>query len=348
MNVGAKLKNDNDAPSPRTAVPRGRRTIAAGHVVVVIVVTLLTWTLLYAPALERASKAQPPGARRTWSLIVLRPLSAISDVTRLSILADAVQRAAGRDPNVLAPAEPEPLPSAPKPKHSTAPPTLTTPMRTPTADNKLRVVIVGDSLAVGLGFELERVMSPGLAKVSSQGRISTGLARPDYFDWLNEMKHIEAVFHPDLVVVMLGENDRQALTTPRGDVETQIGTGPWPSAYRERAQSLANIAVDNGSHLVWVGLPIVRDANFWDGIQRQNAIYENVATTTPNSAYLDAWTMFATSGGRYTPFLRTDNGVVPIRESDGVHFTASGYTILARAALAVAEQRFALASKSII
>jgi len=98
---------------------------------------------------------------------------------------------------------------------------------------------------------------------------------------------------------------------------------------------------------VWVGLPIVRDANFWDGIQRQNAIYENVATTTPNSAYLDAWTLFATNAGRYTPFLHTDSGVVPVREADGVHFTADGYTILARAALAVAEQRFALASKSV-
>jgi hypothetical protein len=191
-------------------------------------------------------------------------------------------------------------------------------------------------------------MSPGLAKVVSQGRISTGLARPDYFDWLKEMQHIEDVFHPDLVVVMLGENDRQSLTKSNGDIQTQIGTGAWPSAYRQRVQSLANVAIDNGSHLVWVGLPIVRDANFWDGIQRQNDIYENVATTTPNSAYLDAWTMFATNAGRYTPFLRIGNTVVPVREADGVHFTATGYTILARAALAIAEQRFSLASKTVI
>ena len=52
----------------------------------------------------------------------------------------------------------------------------------PTGDNKLRVAVVGDSLASGLGY-LERVLKPSFVEVYRQGRISTGLARPDYFDW---------------------------------------------------------------------------------------------------------------------------------------------------------------------
>ena len=43
------------------------------RVLVVMLVCLLTWTVLYAPALERASEAQPLGTRRTVSLWVLRP-----------------------------------------------------------------------------------------------------------------------------------------------------------------------------------------------------------------------------------------------------------------------------------
>ena len=347
MTQGFAFPPRSDTPGSRTPVPQGRQTLPAGRAIVVILGCLLTWTLLYAPALERSSKAQPLGARRTWSLIVLRPLAAVSDVTRLSSLADSVRRAAGRDPGSLPGAEPEPLPSGPPPRASVAPPTRTTPMRAPTVKNKLRVVVVGDSLAQGLGFYLERVMSPTLVRVSSQGRISTGLSRPDYFNWPKEMQRIENVFHPDLVVVMLGENDRQSLTGLDGRIDTQIGTGAWPVGYQERVQAMASAAVDNGSHVVWVGLPIVRDHNFWDGLQRQNGIYDEVATTTPNAAYVDAWNMFATADGRYTPFLRTDNGIVQVRESDGVHFTSAGYTMIARAALTVAEQRFGLSSGAV-
>ena len=57
------------------------------------------------------------------------------------------------------------------------------PIRKPTGKNKLRVAVIGDSLASGLGVYLERVLRPALVRVSRQGRISTGLARPDYFDW---------------------------------------------------------------------------------------------------------------------------------------------------------------------
>ena len=52
--------------------------------------------------------------------------------------------------------------------------------------------------------------------------------------------------------------------------------------------------------------------------------------------------MFTTNGGRYAPYLRINDRIVQVRESDGVHFTPTGYTIVARAAIGVAEQAFAL------
>ena len=85
------------------------------------------------------------------------------------------------------------------------------PIRKPTGTDKLRVVVVGDSLATGLGISLERVLKPSLVRVSRQGRISTGLARPDYFDWPAALTEIVDNFRPDLIVIMLGENDNQAL-----------------------------------------------------------------------------------------------------------------------------------------
>jgi uncharacterized protein len=317
----------------------------AGRAVVVIAVCLLTWTILYAPALKRASEAQPLGTRRTVSLDVLRPIAAISDVTGLGSLADAIQRAAGHGPNSLLQAEP--LPTASKPPGIIGPPLRTSSMRDFTADNKLRVVIVGDSLAQGLGFYMERVLSPTLVRVSSQGRISTGLARPDYFNWPAEMQRIEDVFHPDLVIVMLGENDHQSLLTPSGQLDTKTSTSAWPNAYSQRVQQFVHIAVDNGSHVVWAGLPVISDTSKWDYIRRVDGIYSRVMLRTPNAAYLDTWAMFTTPGGRYTPFMRINGKVVPVREADGIHFTAAGYQLVARAAVGIAEQRFSLAPKAV-
>jgi hypothetical protein len=336
-------QSESDAPT-RTPVPSGRKTMPAGRVFIVIVVCLSVWTLLYAPTLKRASEAQPLGTRRTISLLLLRPLASFSDVVQLNRLTDAIQRASGQDPGSLL--QPEPLPSA-SANPSTAPPTHTGPIRSFSPANKLRVVVVGDSLAQGLGFYLERVLRPDLVRVSSQGRISTGLSRPDYFDWPTEMQRIEDVFHPDLVIAMLGENDHQSLLTKQGQLDTKVSTPGWPGAYTGRVADFARIAVDNGSHLVWVGLPVVRDTSRWDYIQRADDIYSRVMSRTPNAAYLDTWTMFTTKDGRYTPFLRIDNKIVPVREPDGVHFNSTGYQMVASAAIAVAQQSFSLSAKAV-
>jgi hypothetical protein len=57
--------------------------------------------------------------------------------------------------------------------------------------------------------------------------------------------------------------------------------------------------------------------------------------------------MFTTPNGHYTPYLRINGKVVPVREADGIHFTAAGYELVARSAVGIAEQRFALASKAV-
>ncbi len=65
-----------------------------------------------------------------------------------------------------------------------------TPLREPTGQDPLRIAVVGDSLAAGVGYFAERVFRPFFVNVIKQGRISTGLSRPDYFDWQAQMRYI--------------------------------------------------------------------------------------------------------------------------------------------------------------
>ncbi len=225
------------------------------------------------------------------------------------------------------------------------PPKKTTKIRTPTPTDELRVAVVGDSLAAGLGVYMERVLRPTLTRVTKQGRISTGLARPDYFNWPAALKQIMDGYHPDLVVVMLGVNDNQPLQTPGGQVQTQIGTFQWPKAYAERVRSFAKIAVDAGAHVVWVGLPIVSQKERWTLFQRQNDIFERVAKSEPNIAYVDTWDRFAAPDGGYTPFYHEGGKVELIRESDGIHFNGTGYELVAQSVVQAAVDAFHLTPK---
>ena len=320
----------------------------AGRIFVVMLVCLLVWGFLFAPTMKRAAEASPDGARRSVALALLSPLAAISDTLQVTKLTDAVEQALGRDPNeapgggIVVP--PEPIPSQPGGDgHGDGGDVHTRgPIRKPTGTNKLRVVVIGDSLASGLGVYLERVMKPSLVRVSRQGRISTGLARPDYFDWSAALSEIVDNFRPDLIVVMLGENDNQGLRDPAGREVTPIGTFEWPRAYGERVQDFMRLATSKGARVVWVGLPIVSDRGRWGIVERQNDVFESAAGVVDDIAFVDTWSMFAAPDGSYTAYHREDDTVQLVRESDGLHFNAAGYELLARAVLDTAQQEFEL------
>jgi len=324
----------------------------AGRVLVVLLVCLLTWTFLYAPTMKRAAEASPIGVRRTISLAVLTPFAALSEWIGLDALASTIERAAGRDrgrPGGAFVPPPENIPVAP-PEDPDEPDgdggSTSEPIRVPTASRKLRVAIVGDSLAAGLGYFAERVFRPRLVRVSGQGRISTGLARPDYFNWPYTMRRIVARFDPDLVIVMLGENDHQSLQDVHGNREAQIGTSEWPPAYRDRILTMMRIATSRGAKVVWAGLPIAKDLRFSEFSRRQNDIIEFAANISNGVAYFDAWDTFRDPKGGYTAYFREGRRVVLIREGDGLHFNALGYTILAREIAKVAELEFRLSPRT--
>jgi hypothetical protein len=341
------MRTTSDRPDEE--MPR-RRAMPAGRVFIVILVALCVWAVLYAPELKRSAEAAPLGTRRSIALAVLSPLTWVSNATKLTAVTDAAARVAGRDPNAAVgdvDAGTDPLPDPTKtPTKPPKEPVKDTKMREPTPDKQLRVAVVGDSLAQGIGYASEGVFKPFWTEVYKQGRISTGLARLDYFDWMAEMQTIVDRADPDLVVVMLGENDNQGLTYPNGALEQDIGTYQWAGAYEARVEQFAKIATNRGAHVVWVGLPNERDRGRWDFIQKQNGIFEAVADRLPNVGYFDTWNTFAAPNGDYSAYYRDGNSVAEIRAGDGVHFNADGYALLMQKVAEFATKEFELDPKT--
>src|SRR3954469_7366938 len=231
--------------------PKRRRVMPAGRALIVVLVALLVWAVLYAPELKRSAEAGDVGTRRTVSLAILDPLVWVTDHTGLTAAANAAARAAGRDPNaevggvnVGVDPLPSPEPSGDQEHHHKI--VKDTDIREPTPDKQLQVAVVGDSLAQGVGFAADSVFKPFWAEVFKQGRISTGIARLDYFNWMAQMHTIVDRADPDLTLVMIGENDNQGMLYPDGTLEQDVGTFEWAAHYQGRVEQFAKIATSAG------------------------------------------------------------------------------------------------------
>ncbi len=334
--------------------------------------------MLAAPLLHRSAEAAPVGTRRSAALALLRPLVAISDGLLLSGATSSVERALGRDPGgapggeLILPAfelPPDEIESkatqaartgAPDPSETSEPTTreaegeapaderaAAAALRAPTRSNKLRVAVIGDSLSQGLGPAIERWMNPSVVRVLSLGRPSTGLSREDYFNWQAGMRQIVEEFRPDLVFVLLGSNDAQAQIS-RDGAAIPVGSVRWLEGYRERAANLLGEATHAGTRVVWVGIPIVKERPRWDFYRRVNDIYRDTASADPLGTYVDTWTPFEGRDAGYTAFVRNDRGdLIEVRAPDGVHFTQTGYSFLARMAIRAADQAFGMPEKAV-
>src|SRR5207248_4519629 len=103
---------------------------------------------------------------------------------------------------------------ASSPDSTTPPDSTSTAPQAPTKDNKLRLYIAGDSQAQGFGESLERLAGgTGLVTPTLDFKVSSGLTRPDFFDWPKRLQDQVRKLRPDVVVVDFGGNDAQPIQT---------------------------------------------------------------------------------------------------------------------------------------
>ena len=73
------------------------------------------------------------------------------------------------------------------------------------------VLVAGDSLSIFLAEALRPLLAgrPGTV-FTARGKVSSGLARPDFFDWEETMRQLAGSTRPDAVVIMLADLPRTA------------------------------------------------------------------------------------------------------------------------------------------
>jgi hypothetical protein len=213
------------------------------------------------------------GTRRTVALDILGPIAATSrglQLSRIVSITDAAHRADGQPTGrrgdrafgrgrsrsrraSRAPTKPRP----PQRRPGTTPTTVAV-MTQPSAAHPLRVLIVGDSLGIDLGGPLQNdLANTGVVQATLDGRESTGLTRPDYFNWPAELQSDIHTAQPQVVVIMMGANDPQDFPGPP---DIPYTSPKWNVMYAARVAAFMQIAGSGGATVIWVGMPPMQNA----------------------------------------------------------------------------------------
>ena len=318
------------------------------HVLMLGVAAFALWFLLYAPTLQHNAQVSPVGTRRTVSLDVTGPVAAVSRALQLSHIVSITGRGngLGGPAGGLTVVGPRPGGHAigSRPKSGSKPseggkapttPTTTPPNpKDPTAANPLRVLIVGDSIGIDLGDALQPDLAQtGVVSAGLDGRVSTGLTRPDYFNWPAELTADIKSQNPQVVVIMIGANDAQDFLGPP---DVPYTSPQWNALYAQRVAQFMQIAQSGGATVVWVGMPPMQDAGLNAQMSDVNAVVQQQAAKThPSVVYLSTDRSLGTAQGGYTAFVTNGAGqVVNVRTPDGTHLTPGGGQVAAQQVIA--------------
>jgi len=204
-----------------------------------------------------------------------------------------------------------------------------------------RILIIGDStIESGLGTVLERSLEEyeGVT-VHRYGQHSTGLARPDYFDWNVKLAELQEEFNPDLTIAYFGDNDCQGLSTIEGAFITKFGTEDWDTVYGERVTAIVEQMQAGGGNGVMVGMPIMRSKSFSRKVERLNGVVQ-AATEGAGGYFMPTWEMTSNEDGKYAASVEFDGKNRMIRAGDGIHFSRHGSEYVAFHLIEMLEENF--------
>lgn len=312
----------------------------------VIAIALLLGTVVNAGRLMDGARSKPFGDERDFWVAAWAPFESIARHGGLAAVAGVKDEPKFRPfPSLPAPGLSSPvqaiLPDPPgidtpvdessdsvasePPTEPLGPPPPVRRLRTPTPTWPLRLWVGGDSVSEMFGQSLARLaVDTGVITPDVESHVSSGLSRPDYYDWPNRFAAIATTYNPDVFVIMFGANDPQALRTATGQVYS-YGTDGWFAEYRARVAGTMDLLRRDQRLVVWVGEPIMGSDTLAKRVQEMNAIYREEAAARPWVVYVDTWDLLADSSGHYASYL-PDAGGNPelMRAPDGVHLSRAG------------------------
>jgi hypothetical protein len=227
---------------------------------------------------------------------------------------------------VRPPAEQE-KPARPRVSRPSQPPVAVVEV-TPKDENARKILVVGDFIAGGLAWGLDQTFAdePKIA-VFDVSNNASGLVRDDHYDWNTQLPTILNEQKPDVVVVLIGANDRQQIRSGKDRLAPH--SDGWEKAYIARITSMADTLKVFGRPFFWVSAPPMRASSSSRDMDYFNGLYKT-AVAAAGGHYIDIWNGFTDDNGNYiSSGPDVDGQLRALRNSDGINFTRAGRLKLA-------------------
>jgi len=182
-----------------------------------------------------------------------------------------------------------------------------------------KIMIVGDSFAVGLGLTMEQSLRHRKDVIlSKRGKESSGLNSPRFYDWEKALGAFLSAERPEALVVMVGGND----------AKNGQGTPTWSLDYQAKSKRFLDIASHYGIPVYWVGLPPMRETTFSQRAWIANEAMRAACAAAKDCHFITSWDLFADTSGKFCSQKPIDGRAKSLRGRDGVHCTLAGYKLL--------------------
>ena len=206
----------------------------------------------------------------------------------------------------------------------------------PSAANPAEVLILGDSDAGTFGPYLKSLLDGyGMAATSLDYKVSSGLARPDFFDWPARMREVVPQINPDIVIATFGGNDAQGLRNLDEswavEREPSADDTEWREEYGRRVGDAMDYLSDGNRTLIWVGIPNDNNPEVTARLKVQDEVVRAEAAKRPKVVFIDTWKRFSGRNGGWAEFVvdPRDGDGKDVRADDGFHLNQNGAEILA-------------------
>lgn len=192
-----------------------------------------------------------------------------------------------------------------------------------------QMLVIGDALGGGLGAGLVRYAEAhGGYEVANRFVEESGIARPEVYDWSATLPKILEGKDYDIIVVLVGGNDRQMIR--HDTLRFGFGAPEWSRAYTQNLDRILDELKASGAEVYWVSLPPMADPDYDAAIQTIAGLQKE-RVEAKGLHYVDVRPAFLTADGSYTDTGPDDTGEVrKLRARDGVTFFKQGNNRMAQ------------------
>ena len=220
-------------------------------------------------------------------------------------------------PAQTATAPPKPLPEIPTPK--------------PERPSVQRILFAGDSMMQGIAPIIMRQLKASHPEwlLRNESQQSTGLTVKRRLDWVQKIKTEIVEYKLTTVAVFLGPNDPWDIYEKKQVI--RFPSPEWEAIYSARVSEICEFAKEKKVHLIWIGLPTMKEKRVHSGATVQNPIFRDnmkrygfdFISTEALIGYLDQ---------PYVRAMADETGEkINLRADDGIHFSPQGLQRIAAA-----------------